>query len=655
MEFYQNTNIVVVPAYLLWEHKIITKDNYHKLIKRNKLKKMNDGKGLGNHAQVRCDSIPERFMPDFISKIGDPDKVVKIDYFTSFIKIDRLAVDYFKTYRKPNGRPLTDEKQLEYCTNANILNGIINFISDVRLLKRQKGNGSASIWERVVDSVNSLDSEKFPHTLPPTQRPLQKKLSRYKNEGGYATLIHGGMGNTNTVKIEGEVADWILSTYCLPHKPTVPYLLEMYNEHRLTNSFPELTESGINLWLNKIEIKRQWVLARHGKDEYMRLFGHHLKRNRENWFPNAWWAIDGTKLDWVHYYDNDLGMAAKLKIDVVIDVYSEKIIGYSYSETESHVDHFTALKASVQSSSSKPFLFTYDNQSGHKSKRMQTLYTKVIATGGTHYPHKAYKKSNPIEQVFNRIQQQVISRFWFSDKQSIKARNIDNTPNIDFVKANKNKLYTREELEKAWQLGVEQWNNGKHPKYKEKTRIQVYSQPAPLKHEVNELEIIEMFWLDENKGSTYRRGGIKLTVAKKEYDYEVYTDDDKIDIEFRRKYVGAKFIIRYDPQTLNQYVGLYEQTENGDLLFIAYAQPKRSHEVIPILMQDGDKERWHEDYKVSEMEYERDLKAVEALRARTGINEESLIEQQDLLIKMGGKLTKDQRNKVEAESFLNRI
>ena len=151
-------------------------------------------------------------------------------------------------------------------------------------------------------------------------------------------------------------------------------------------------------------------------------------------------------------------MAAMLKIDPLIDVYSEKIIGWSYSETETHVDHFKALKMSVKTTHSKPFLLTYDGQSGHKSKRMQALYDQLIAFGGEHYKHKARRHSNPIEQVFNRLQQQVISRFWFSDKQSIQVRDIDNTPNVEFLLKYKHKLYTREQLERAWEIAVNEWD-----------------------------------------------------------------------------------------------------------------------------------------------------------------------------------------------------
>lgn len=64
-------------------------------------------------------------------------------------------------------------------------------------------------------------------------------------------------------------------------------------------------------------------------------------------------------------------MEAYARIDVVFDVYSEKIIGYSLSETESITDHFRAVKMAVQTAGVRPFLCAYDKQSGHISAKMQ--------------------------------------------------------------------------------------------------------------------------------------------------------------------------------------------------------------------------------------------------------------------------------------------
>src|SRR5690606_15981174 len=90
----------------------------------------------------------------------------------------------------------------------------------------------------------------------------------------------------------------------------------------------------------------------------------------------------------------------------------------------------------------------------------------------------------------------------------------------------------------------------------------------------------------------------------KEYEYEVYDADNKINTAFRTKYTGAKFTVKYDPEAMDNYVRLYITKPDGKLNFIADAQPKRAHESIPALMQEGDKAAWYEDYSVRGQELE---------------------------------------------------
>jgi hypothetical protein len=85
------------------------------------------------------------------------------------------------------------------------------------------------------------------------------------------------------------------------------------------------------------------------------------------------------------------------------------------------------------------------------------------------------------------------------------------------------------------------------------------------------------------------------------------------------------------------------------------AQPKRAHQEIPVLMKDGEKEAWYQDFKVRDLELERDQKELEALLYRTGITPEKLIEDQELMIKMGGRLPKEQRSAAESESIFSRM
>ncbi|UGU15181.1 transposase family protein [Sinomicrobium kalidii] len=649
-EYYNN--ILCVKASWLIKAGIVSENNYKNLTNRGWLQVIRRACRM-TPALVAFDSMREDIRDKVVDKAGNPHKVASKNLLESYILPDKDATNFFAEHRRPNGKPLSTEKQKERVVNCMILNAV-KTVLDKHTKSRALG-GKTKAWQKISQVVNRLDPQKWPHALPGNPKSLQRRYKDYLQHG-YASFIHRGEGNDNRLKITGEVADWLLAKYCLPNKPSIPIVLAGYNEIRLKKGWPVITESAVTHWLDKPEVKRIWVLARHGKEQWQKTYGHHLKRDRQNWFPNVYWAIDGSKLDWLHYADNTLGMAAKLKINPVVDVYSEKIIGWSYSETENHVDHIKAMKMAVNESQSRPYLLTYDNQSGHRMKRMQELYDNLVAReGGTHYRHQVGRKGNPIEQLFNRLQQQVINTLWFSDGQSVKARNEDNKPNMDFILSHREFLKTKEELIKAWEYCVQKWNNGEHPHFKGQTRNQVYDHETPVSESVDYSEMLNLFWVHETEPKKYYRGGMPLTVTGKKYEYEVYNADGKVDQEFRRKCVGAKLIVRYDPAMLNDYVQLYELTPEGEKIFVANAQPKRGHENIPILMEEGDKQRWYADFKVQDEEYERDAKAYRDLMVRTGVTPERLIEQQDLMIKMGGKLPKKERSEAEASSILSRL
>lgn len=647
-EFHQNT-LCVAAAWLYQEAGIISSGNYKKLCSTGKLKKLTTG-GNGRKALVAYESIPERFKRKIQEVIkGDPYEQVKHIVFADYIVYDLQAEEFFKAYLLADGSLLPEEKQKEYTHQATIFNAVHHIATNV--VVQRKFGGRAYMWGKMLEAIQNLPAT-WLHTRYKNQRSFKRAYKRYIDEG-YGSIVSGKFLNDNSAKITGDVADFLLAQYCLPIKYTTPELLQVYNSVREARGWKEISERSVNAWLNKPEQKRIWFLARHGREEYMRVFGHTLTRDKQEWFPNAYWAIDGTKLDLVHFANNKQKMAAELKINLCIDIYSEKIIGWDLALSENHASHFRTLKMAINNAGARPFLLTYDKQSGHTSAKMQELYNRLPAAGGTHYSHAVGRKSSPVEQILNRFQQQVISKMWYSDKQSIKVRRLDNKPNTDFIVEYKEALPTADELYKIVQALVNRWNSMKL-RNNEYTRNEMYNQPAKKREEISALDMVSLFWIDETKAKKYSPAGMHLTVEGKDYLYEVYDGDGNIDLEFRRKYVGEKLIVRYDPEYLNEMVSLYEITSSGEKRFVAYATPKRAHQVVPALMEDGAKEIWHKDMSVKEREYQRDLEEYEKLVARTGISRESLIEEQELMIKLQGHLPKEEQMEVDSSSIYSK-
>lgn len=645
-EFQQNT--LCVSSSWLWNADIMTEGNYKKLCSLGKIKKLTIG-GNGRKALVAYESIPERFKRLICEKVGDPYASVKNIVFSDYMKWDHEAEQYFRNYLLDNGQHLPEEKQQEYIHQAVMFNAVKHIASNVVVQKRF--GGKTKMWDRMLEAIANLP-DTWLHTRYKNVLSFKRAIKRYEEEG-YGSIVSGKWMNSNSTKIAGEVADFILAQYCLPVKYTISEVLRIYESVREAKGWKSLTERAIGEWLDKTEQKRIWMLARDGRDEYMKAFGHTVTRNRSQFFPNAWWAIDGTKLDLVHFANNKQKMAAELKINVVFDVYSEKIIGWDIAYSENHASHFRALKMAIGQSGCKPFLFTYDKQSGHTSSKMQNLYDKLVAKGGAHYSHKAGRKSSPAEQIFNRLQQQVISKMWFSDKQGIKVRTATNRPNTDFIVEYKEALPTVDDFNKIFTALVNKWNSGKQQDWAI-NRNEMFAQDTEHREEINIMDQLSMFWIDETKAKKYYAHGMPLTVEGQDYLFEVYDETNNVDLEFRRKYVGENLIVRYDPERLDEFVGLYELTPSGEKRFVAYAQSKRMHESIPVLMKENSKSLLLQDIEVRNAELKRDQEAYESLIKRSGISRESLIEEQELMIKFQGHLPKEQQMETDKNSIYSR-
>lgn len=645
-----HNNILCVQGGWLVESGILKLSNYKQLISRGFLNLLRRG-GNGRTALIEFSTMREDIRKRVVELAGDPKVQGPKEKLERLIITDNAAAAYFSTYRKSNGRPLSLEKQKEYRTNAEILNAIDAWIIDSLSKTHRLSGRKIRIWEKISNAVNTLPSNEYQHSLPGNYRRLMTVYKKYKSED-YAGLVHGGTGNENTKKITGEIADFILATYCLPNKPLITHVLAQYDQVRLAKGWPSITARAIEMYLEQPEVKRLWTLSRHGLAEYRNQYMHKISRDRSEWFPNAYWAIDGTKLDWVYYYDEQSDMVAKLRINPVFDVHSEMIIGYSLSETENHTDHFTALKSAVNFTGCRPFLLTYDGQAGHKSKRMQELYTNLVArNGGTHYKHAARQHGSPVEQLFSRLQQQVISTFWFSDKQGVRTRDLDSRPNPEFLLQQKHMLLSKDQMIKAWEYAMSVWNNAKHP-HLDMSRSEVFAQQSPIREEFDFMDMISTFWVNESDPIKYYADGLKITVAREQHHYEVYDAAGNIDLEFRRLNIGKRFIVRYDPEAMTDYVQLLERTPEGDLLFVANAQPKREHQVIPVLMKEGDKSIFTQDFAVRDQELKRDMRELVALQERTGITPDRLIKEQNLMIKLGGQIPKRIQTAAEHDSAL---
>lgn len=552
---------------------VMSAGNYYKLTNAGKINVLRPGKGLGHPALVEYESLPARFREKFKLIWGDPYELVKESMMKDDVITDRRARDFFAGYLLQDGTHIPDEFQKEYIQNASVLNVLLNMMKNMRAQRRMLNNHTPVNFSSIHETSEKLRLNPG-HTLPKSEAGLRAKMNKYKKKKdgryNYECLISGKLGNTNTVKITGEGGMFLVmqKRRRVPVMSDKQILLE-YNRVAPNYKWKKLNSvESVTNFLNAPENMQRWYDAVYGELKAYRKFGYKFKTNLPDKRDSLWYG-DGTKLNlYYRAYEGSKWIMKTTQVYEVMDSYSEVFLGYHISDTESYTAQYNAYRMAVETARARPFEIVVDNQGGHKKLDNSGFMKRICRMQRNTAPYRPPAKT--IEHAFGRFQDQVLRRDWRFTGQNITAKADKSRQNMEFIEANPENLYTLEELKVAYAAAREEWNNMPHPATGI-PRMEMYLQSSnPEAQGLDRLDMIEAFWLITSKPSTFTASGIEITIDKKKYTYDVYSGSLP-DFAFRKKNIGRKFYVQYDPNDLTQ-VRLYEETASGKR-YVADAQP----------------------------------------------------------------------------------
>lgn len=547
---------------------VMSEANYKKLARTGSITILRRG-GAGNAALIDFESLPARFKIRYRKTWGDPYELIQDSMMKEDVVIDQKARSFFSEYVLADGAYIPEQFQQEYVMNASVLNLMIATLKYRRALRKAYQNGMSGVWETLLGTVEKL-RENPGHTLPKSSARLRQKMNEYKKEG-YACLISGKLGNVNTVKITDEAGVWLVvkKRQRVPMVMTNRQIWEEYNRVAPKYGWAELKEvSTVTSFLNKPEVKQRWYDAAHGELKAIQKFGYKFKTALPE-FRNALWYGDGTKLNlYYKHWDGKKWVMKTTMVYEVMDAYSEVLLGYHISDSENYTAQYNAYRMAVERAQSKPYEIVVDNQGGHKKLGSAGFLNRICRVQRNTKPYRASAKS--IEAVFGRFQAQELHKDWRFTGQNITAKRDESRPNLEFIIANVENLYTLDELKHEYAAVRERWNNASHPATG-MPRLAMYNANVnPEAQQLDQLDMIEMFWLMTAKPATFTSSGLEIQLNKRKYTYDVYKDGLP-DFDFRKKNIGRKFYTQYDPNDLTR-VRLYEETSSG-LRYVVEASP----------------------------------------------------------------------------------
>ncbi|MBB4117899.1 hypothetical protein GGR32_000171 [Mesonia hippocampi] len=354
MYAYQN-NILSIPAKLLYkEWKLVSYNTYLSYCRRGKLIRTKEGRGQDNQAWVSFHDLPVvkgvNIKEFCVRALGKPEDVIVRNELEKYIIPDPKAIDFFAQHRKPNGKPLTFEKQREKATSAMILNGIETIINDRVKCNKIFGKKKVRIWQNISEAVNALDTDKWSYDLPGSWRGLKRRYNQYINHR-YQTFIHKGEGSDNARLVTEDMERLIIALYCLPNKPYMSSTHDMYlqflggaievfdlqtgeifdRQKFYKDDAPiELSESTIRNYLNKPE--NQIIIAKFRNGDYD--FSHKVRPHVNRHAPN--YSMSKITLDDRDIMHTKMHDGNKVMAYYAYDDLSGAMIGISHSKSKNH-------------------------------------------------------------------------------------------------------------------------------------------------------------------------------------------------------------------------------------------------------------------------------------------------------------------------------
>lgn len=572
MEYYNKALCMTYEELTSGDDPVIRGATLRQNVYRGNIQSAHRGGGEGGYALYIYSSFPEKYKQRWVERNGDPEEQMHKEMIRSKVQKDEDAEKFFENYRyDKNGEnvPLPDIVQTEYVRNASVLNTLLRDLNRLTSSTNKLNGGRRNLWEILLSTCELL-REEYKHTLPGSVGRLKALMAKYR-PNNYVILISGKYGNKNTLKIDEEAGRFLIAL----KRSRVPVYTDMqifeeYNrvapdkEWKLLKSPRSLRE-----WLNSPRIEPLWYDAVYGEMKAHQRYGRKHKTELPFRRDSLWYG-DGTKLNL--YYKDENGNVRTTQVYEVIDAYSEVFLGFHISDHEDNEAQYHSYRMALQVSRHKPYELVHDNQGGHK--KLERVSGGILSK--ISHIHRPTAPNNPqsktIEAIFGRFQSQVLHKDWRFTGQNITTKKESSRPNLEFIEANKDQLYTLAELKEKYVQSRQEWNEMKHPAT-DIPRIEMYNTSVNEDTEVvTARDMVDIFWKMAERPSTFTSGGIEVTIGGKKRTYEVYSSPGKPDHEWRRRNTYKQFYVKYDPYDFGS-VRLYWKDKGGEMRFERVAEP----------------------------------------------------------------------------------
>lgn len=243
-------------------------------------------------ALFAVDSLPMKYQTEIYRRNPDMKERAESKQFVDTIEPDGAAINFYETYRLPDGRCLPPEKVAEYSNNAAILNGYRTVLERANSQRKRQSRPSINktiFWKQAAASLGHL-ADRYPNTLPENARRLQEKFNLYLR-GGYETLVTGRYGLKNAAKVSSDEQESVIVRLLSDYRNfNDEEVARMYNFMAGKLGWKEVTGAAVGVWRSKTELIT--AAGRLGASNFHNVKAMQNRRYKPT-APLLFWTMDG--------------------------------------------------------------------------------------------------------------------------------------------------------------------------------------------------------------------------------------------------------------------------------------------------------------------------------------------------------------------------
>ena len=522
----------------------------------------------GTPALFAVESLPLKYRTEVYRRYPDLQEKADSKPFMDTIIPDGMAMQFYAEYVLSDGRHLPPEKQAEYSNNCAIMNAFRHCIeasNSHRLRQSDPKLNKTDFWRKAAAALPRL-ADRFPHSLPESERRLQRKFNDYLRDG-YVCFISKKFQNTNAAKVDDDIKESVLVQLIGHHNNLDNMAIaNLYNAVANQQGWKPITASAVAVWRDKLDLVT--AAGRLGATNFRNTKSMQVKRKRPT-APFLMWTLDGWDVELL-YQDTKTDSKGRsvtsycnrLTLEVVLDPCCNYPIGYAIGTHETPELIAEALRNAAKHSEELFGVMLRANQiqcDHYALKAMTPLYNVM---GAKLTPARVKNaKTKVIEPYFSYLNKKYGKLFNNWSGYGITT-DPSKQPNSEALNMHRHSFPdetgVREQIEKIIQM--------ERQRKVERFRKMMDNLPAERRLPLSREQYLLHFGAETGYKNAIEGSGLRPTLLGMKRDYDCF------DMRFRQ-YAGTRWTVKYDPDNLHEVLAVSEDGTLHFMLTEKYVQP----------------------------------------------------------------------------------